>query len=164
VDEAGARVVWACKVFLQGAEAGRVSGLCCVTHTLPRFPPRFIETLFGRRRYLPLITSDDPLERGEAERQAVNSTFQVCVCVYVYVYVYVYVCRGLSPNRNHSPPSPYRSTRGEHDAIIPQLALLGCCRALQPTSLSWPWPTSGSGYWRRGWPWGMPEVWGTAAA
>ncbi len=36
----------------------------------------YIETIKGRRRYLPNITSDDPARRAKAERQAVNSTIQ----------------------------------------------------------------------------------------
>jgi DNA polymerase I-like protein with 3'-5' exonuclease and polymerase domains len=37
----------------------------------------FVETLFGRRRYLPLIRSSKGAEVSEAERAAVNTTFQV---------------------------------------------------------------------------------------
>lgn len=36
----------------------------------------FIQTISGRRRYLPNITSNGSSRRGSAERQAVNSTIQ----------------------------------------------------------------------------------------
>lgn len=36
----------------------------------------YIETIAGRRRYLPNITSNGSSRRGSAERQAVNSTIQ----------------------------------------------------------------------------------------
>jgi hypothetical protein len=36
----------------------------------------YVETLLGRRRYLPNIHSQDPGERAQAERQAVNSVCQ----------------------------------------------------------------------------------------
>ncbi|GLV41033.1 DNA polymerase theta [Carabus blaptoides fortunei] len=36
----------------------------------------YVETLAGRRRYLPHITNSDPATRSQAERQAVNTTVQ----------------------------------------------------------------------------------------
>lgn len=36
----------------------------------------FVETISGRRRYLPFITSTDSARRAKAERQAVNTTIQ----------------------------------------------------------------------------------------
>lgn len=36
----------------------------------------FVETISGRRRYLPAITSNDSAKRSKAERQALNTTIQ----------------------------------------------------------------------------------------
>lgn len=36
----------------------------------------FVQTIAGRRRYVPKITSGNPAKRAKAERQAVNSTIQ----------------------------------------------------------------------------------------
>lgn len=36
----------------------------------------YVETLAGRRRYLPTINSDDSAIRAQAERQAINTTIQ----------------------------------------------------------------------------------------
>ncbi len=58
----------------------RFAGLARFTETVRRTCREvgYVETLFGRRRYLPLIRSEKVVERNEAERMAVNSTFQVC--------------------------------------------------------------------------------------
>ena len=37
----------------------------------------YVQTVLGRRRYLPEISSPDPSKRAQAERQAVNSVIQV---------------------------------------------------------------------------------------
>lgn len=56
----------------------RFAGLARFTETVRRTCREvgYVETLFGRRRYLPLIRSEKVVERNEAERMAVNSTFQ----------------------------------------------------------------------------------------
>lgn len=36
----------------------------------------YVETLFGRRCYVPLITSKNPMQRQGAERQAINARLQ----------------------------------------------------------------------------------------
>lgn len=42
-----------------------------------------MQTVLGRRRYLPEISSPDPSKRAQAERQAVNSVIQVSVKYFI---------------------------------------------------------------------------------
>ena len=43
----------------------------------------YVQTVLGRRRYLPEISSPDPSKRAQAERQAVNSVIQVSVKYFI---------------------------------------------------------------------------------
>jgi hypothetical protein len=69
-------------VALQEQFRQRFAGLAKFTESVRRTcrEAGYVETLFGRRRYLPLIRSEKVMERSEAERVAVNSTFQVGLC------------------------------------------------------------------------------------
>ena len=56
------------------------SGLTAFTEAIVRAArgKGYVQTMFGRRRYLPAINASAPPQRNRAERQAVNSTIQVC--------------------------------------------------------------------------------------
>uniref|UniRef100_A0A182MCT4 DNA polymerase theta n=1 Tax=Anopheles culicifacies TaxID=139723 RepID=A0A182MCT4_9DIPT len=77
----------------------------------------YIETLTGRRRYLPAISSENAAERAEAERQAVCTTIQGSAAD-ILKNAIVRMRRNLGKYRNVLPLGEIRLVLHMHDELI----------------------------------------------
>jgi len=83
----------------------------------------YVETLLGRRRYLPNIRSEDPQLRSRAERQAVNTLIQGSAADLIKLAMINIHCKlaQLSREREHASPLFFRRPRSNPGAGLYRL-------------------------------------------